>query len=216
MSDINCIFHLTCHGSMVCGICRSMDCECEEIVFTSCNQCMHKKCHWCGNTTNVIASDQECQECCDWDYVGDVCESDFCIHYLGGQGNITIDLVCNQCQSKTPIIRVPLAFPLHLNQLLKDYPDFSNISNSFLKYYSYCHTNGIWECFPNTEFRLAQEYFNFDAGIIVLGRSRDDENKAKHNDALKIEKEMRKKLKKERRLLRLAQKNDRVNQILLI
>ena len=201
-----------CTGSIVCSACKSYECDCEEIMAYACNQCCHKICNWCGNST--LERNHECAECCDWDYVGDVCESDFCINYLGGRGNINSDLVCNKCQSQSPIIRVPLAFPLQLDQILTDYPNFETIKGCFLKYYSYSHTTGIWEPYPQSEFRLAQEYFDLDAGIIVLGRSRDDEDKAKNNDLLKIEKSLRKMMKKERRLIRLEEKNSKLNQIL--
>lgn len=202
-----------CNGLMVCGHCHLEECDC-ELMYYECTECHHKKCNWCGNSTHILRNSQDsyCEECCDWDYVGDVCESDFCTHYLGGQGHININLICNECQSKSPMIRVPLAFPLLLETLLSDYPKFETIQKQFLKYYAYAHTSGIWEPNPASEFKLAQEYFNFDAGIIVLGRSRDDETKAKNNDALKREKSLRKILKKERRMNRLEDK--KVNQIL--
>lgn len=121
------------------------------------------------------------------------------------------DLKCNQCYSVSPLIRVPLAFPLTLINIVDEYPKFETIKLQFLKYYNYSHLSGIWEPFPASEFRLAQEYFDFDGGIIVLGRSRDDEDKAKNKEMFKNEKELRKKLKKERRELR---KRDKVSQIL--
>jgi hypothetical protein len=215
--SISCQINHECQGTMICSHCRlnvSTDEECECVTFTSCNQCQHKICNWCSGTT--LSRSDECDECSHWDYVGDVCESDFCVDYLQGKGIIMNNLKCNICHSQPALIRVPLAFPLSLDQLVQEYPKFLLIKELFLKYYAYSHTNGIWEPYPASEFRLAQEYFDFDAGIIVLGRSRDDENKAKNKDAMKIEKELRKQLKKERRLQRINEKDDKTNTILSI
>ncbi len=121
------------------------------------------------------------------------------------------NLICHECYSKPPLIRVPLAFPLLLSDILLEYPNFINIKSEFLKYYAYSHTNNIWEPFPCHEFRLAQEYFDFDGGIIVLGRSRSDEDEAKTKEILKNDKQKRKQLKKERRKEKL-----KINKILSI
>jgi len=215
---VNCRFNHECHGYMTCGECRlnvSQDevCDCESFIY--CNQCHHKICQWCSSTT--LSRSDECIECSNWDYVGDICEAEFCVDYLQGKGIIMKNLKCNQCFSKSPLIRVPLAFPLLLDQLLEEYPKFLLIKSQFLKYYAYSHTTGIWEPYPSTEFRLAQEYFDFDGGVIVLGRSRDDEEKAKNIDKIKMEKQMKKQLKKERRLQRAMEKqNVKTNQILSI
>lgn len=201
-----------CQGLMVCGNCTLTSCDCDT-TYHQCNRCGHKLCHWCGNST---LDNEDCEECAHWDCVGDVCELDFCIHYLNGKGSITKTLTCNECYSVLPLIRVPLAFPLHLDQLLKDYPKFENIKGCFLKYYSYSHLTGIWEPYSHSEFRLAQEYFDFDGGVIVLGRSKDDENKAKNKEMLKAEKEFCKMEKKKRRLQKLEERNGKVNNILSI
>lgn len=207
-------FNVKCHGLMICGDCKLSTCDCESMYY-SCNKCCHKKCNWCGNSSGILRNSEECEECCEWDYVGDVCESDFCLDYLGGKGNITLDLICNECQSKPAIIRVPLAFPLHLDQIIGEYPNFHLIKDDFLKYYAYSHTTGIWEPYPRSEFRLAQEYFDFDPGVIVLGRSKDDEMKAKNKEALKAEKNLRKLLKKERRLMKIEERtNEKLTKIL--
>lgn len=194
-----------CKGSIICGTCKEENCDC-EITYYICNACPHKICNWCGNS-NLKTSDGACDECSNWDFVGDVCKLDFCIHYLGGQGNININLICNACQSKDPLIRVPLAFPLQLNQIIIEYPHFENIKSQFLKYYVYSHTTGVYEPYPKTEFILAQKYFDFDAGVIVLGRSQEDETEAKNKDAIKMEKELKKMLKKERRAAKLDQRS---------
>lgn len=195
-----------CTGDIVCNTCKLTDCTCEEITCYSCNKCPHKMCNWCGNTT-YKRNTEECVECFDWDYIEDVCESDFCVNYLGGHGHINYELVCDQCRSISPMIRVPLAFHLQLYQILLEYPDFESINKCFLKYYSYSHTNCTWEPYTNLEFILAQKYFNFDAGIIVLGRTKKEETLSKSRDAIKIDKELRKAMKKERRLLRLKNLN---------
>ncbi len=197
-----------CNGSIICGTCQDIDCDC-EITFYSCNQCPHKICNWCGNATHLKNSDP-CEECCHWDCVGDPCESDFCIHYLGGNGNICENLICNACQSTLPLIRVPLAFPLYLHQIIIEYPNFEKIKSQFLKYYAYSHTNATWEPDPNSEFLLAQKYFDFDAGVIVLGRSREDETEAKNKDAIKIEKELKKLLKRERRIAKIKSRENTI------
>ena len=198
-----------CDGRMICSGCHLEDCECE--VYTLCDKCHHKKCNWCQSSTLKRSNcDDCCEECCQWDYYQDECEDDFCINYLNAQGIIMKNLKCNLCHSQPPLIRVPLAFPLSLNQILKEYPNFIKIQTQFLKYYAYSHTNGVWEPYPATEFRLAQEFFDFDGGVIVLGRSKDEETKAKNKELFKTEKEMRKKLKKERRMMRQEEKTDQI------
>jgi hypothetical protein len=218
-----CQFNHQCDGMMSCSTCHlkiSQDCECDcDSSYSYCNCCLHKSCHWCSGSTLSRSDDcNDCVDCVHWDYVGDECESDFCVKYLNAQGSIMNNLKCNICFSQVdPLIRVPLAFPLCLKQLIKEYPKFETIHKDFLKYYAYSHTNGVWEPYPQSEFRLAQEYFDFDGGVIVLGRSKDDERKAKDKEAQKIEKELRKNLKKERRLQRLEDKNnEKINQLLSI
>lgn len=195
-----------CGGMMLCSDCHLTTCDCEASS-TYCDSCKHKLCRWCGNST--LSRSEECEECSHWDCVGDLCDIDFCVLYLNGQGYIKNNLKCHMCHSTLPMIRVPLAFALPLQQILIEYPHFEKIKPKFLKYYSYSHTSGIWEPHPHLEFRVAQDYFDFDGGVIVLGRSRDDENKAK----LKEEKMAKKLLKKERRA---AVVNNRLNQILSI
>jgi hypothetical protein len=206
----SCEFDPHCVGSMVCGECQQIECDCDA-TYKICHHCRHRHCQWCHNNT-LKRSDEfnECQECINWDHVGDPCDLSFCVTYLGGNGKIAANLACDQCHSQpSPQIRVPLAFSIPLDTLLIEYPTFSNIANQFLKFYSYSHTTQIWEPYPATEFRLAQEYFDLDDGVIVLGRSRDDEDRAKG----KSEKQLRKLQKKERRQNRLQ---ERVNQILSI
>lgn len=195
-------FHINCDGIILCGTCKSLECKCDEIVSYACNKCCHKMCNWCGNQTQM-RTNENCDECCEWDYVGDVCEFEFCVNYLGAKGIITSELICDKCHSISPMIRVPLAFPLLLSQIIIEYPKFESIKTCFLQYYSYSHANGVWEPYTNFEFVLAQKYFDFDAGIIVLGRTKKEELVAKNKDAIKMEKKIRKDLKKERRLLRL-------------
>lgn len=218
-----CQFNHQCGGKMSCSICHlkiSQDdfCNCDcDATYSYCDCCHHKSCHWCSGST-LSRSIDDCMECTHWDYVGDVCESEFCTNYLNAQGSIMSNLKCNICFSQPdPLIRVPLAFPLSLSQLIKEYPKFTTIEKDFLKYYAYSHTNGVWEPYPQSEFRLAQEFFDFDGGVIVLGRSKDDEQKAKDKESQKNEKELRKQLKKERRNRRLENKNnEKMNQILSI
>lgn len=210
----SCEFTDDCKGFILCIVCDKSitECECEdESSGYYCTRCYHKKCFWCACTTlfpRTLSADEDCDECKDWIKPGDDCKMRFCMDYLG-KGIIQPDLECTLCLSKNPIIRVPLAFPLPLAVLLIDYPDFEGIRGEFKKYYSFSHTLGIWEPYSHLEFELAQKYFNFDGGVIVLGRSRKEETAAKDKEALltaKIEKENRKALKKERRMHKVQEK----------
>lgn len=213
-----CEFTDDCKGVLKCVECildYPSECICDESTSQYCSECLHKKCLWCNKSTIFprIQSEEECEECKDWIRPDDECKSLFCKEYLANDslcGIIQPNLECTLCLSREPIIRVPLAFPLPLKILSIDYPTFENIRAEFKKYYSYSHTQGVWEPYPHLEFELAQKYFNFDGGVIVLGRSKQEEKAAKDKDALKIiklQKEAAKALKKERRVNKLMSHN---------